>query len=672
MRPARWGLSKFIGGALRAAVLLLAIVLTPLLTPSFGIAREALVQVDHADFILGNSPEPPADSAAWQRRILPDDWRMSHPGASGYAWYRLQFILPVASDEFYAAYLPLLETSGTLYVNGTLVGRAGITERIARQSEPFVPNAPPAFVGFPPRLFSIPSGMLHAGLNTLHLRLWVKRGTRGALSGLTIGPERLVRSAYQQRVLVTVTGPLLIVILTAGFGLFLLLLWLRRRRETEYGYAGLATLAFAVYVAGRYVVSEPVFPSPFWDLAVRSALEAYIVLMCLFALRYGGWTRARLERWLWAYLIVSPLLDYAALTGIGGWIIQQWWLTTFVASVIYVAIFWTIAWQRKRVETFCLAIAGSFKLVISANEYLLPYPIDLPHYQPYAYLPMFMVIGWMLVDRFARSLNEFEKLNAELEKRVAEKHNELASTYQRMQDMERNQAVLEERSRIMRDMHDGIGAHLISTLTLVEHGECSSTEIAAALRECLDDLRLTIDSLEPTESDLLPVMGNLRYRLDGPLRKQGINLDWQVRDVPELSCLTPQNVLHILRILQEAFSNIVKHAHATSIHVETGLDAKGEHVYIQVRDNGIGFCGQRTGRGIASMRHRAQVIGGRLEIQPSAAGTTVNLLLPISRITTTGSRSPGAGRSTVQKRIPSSRDGFPSSRDFALLVLPLR
>ena len=45
----------------------------------------------------------------------------------------------------------------------------------------------------------------------------------------------------------------------------------------------------------------------------------------------------------------------------------------------------------------------------------------------------------------------------------------------------------------MRDMHDGIGAQLISALSLVEHGELPATQVAAALRECLDDLRPTID-----------------------------------------------------------------------------------------------------------------------------------------------------------------------------------
>ena len=644
MRPVRWGSSRFVGrvilrwlppllSLLRAAGLVLAIALVPAPTPSLGAAGDALLQLDQADFILSDSPEPPPVSVAWRPQTLPDNWLVSRPGVWGYGWYRLQVVLPAAPDELYAAYVPLLQTAAALYVNGVDAGQSGPfarTSHAEQPSPPYVPGAPPVLLAHPPQIFSIRHDLLHAGPNTIDLRLWVGDGTRGALSGMTIGPEPAVRGLYARRVLLTVTGPQIIVVFSAGFGLFILLLWLRRRHETMYGYAALTALAFALFVAGRFVIAEPPIPFPYWGVLVWAALESYIVLMCLFALRYGGWYRPRLERWLWAYLIVSPLLDYAAFVGIGGWVTQQWWLMTFVLTVVYVAIFWTIAWQRKTLETLGLAIAGSVKFVISANERLLAYPIDLPRYQAYAYLPMFIMIGWMLIDRFVRSLNESEKLNAELEQRVAEKHAELARSYERMQMMERQQAVVEERGRIMRDMHDGIGAHLISALSLVEHDECSAAEVAAALRECLDDLRLTIDSLEPTENDLLPVMGNLRYRLDERLRRQGIHLDWRVREVPGLACLTPQNVLHILRILQEAFTNIVKHARATSIHVETGLDVAGEHVYIRVRDNGAGFCGERTGRGIASMRHRAKIIGGRLDIQPSAAGTTLNLLLPVS------------------------------------------
>ena len=197
-------------------------------------------------------------------------------------------------------------------------------------------------------------------------------------------------------------------------------------------------------------------------------------------------------------------------------------------------------------------------------------------------------------------------------------------------DLEKREMLGRERQRIMSDMHDGVGGQLISVLSLLEEGDMPNAEVAKAIRECLDDLRLTIDSLEPTENDLLPVLGNLRYRLDQRLKKHGITLDWTVRDLPKLACLTPRNILHILRILQEAFTNVLNHAHATAVSVETGVDSSGQHVFISIRDNGTGFAGDHSGHGLASMRHRAGTIGGAIDILPSPTGTTLRLLLPIS------------------------------------------
>jgi signal transduction histidine kinase len=99
--------------------------------------------------------------------------------------------------------------------------------------------------------------------------------------------------------------------------------------------------------------------------------------------------------------------------------------------------------------------------------------------------------------------------------------------------------------------------------------------------------------------------------------------------VPKLACLTPQNLLHILRILQEAFTNILKHAHASCIRVDTGVE--GDRVSIRVTDNGQGFGDARRtqGRGLSNMLDRARRVGGELTIQPSPSGTTLALLLPV-------------------------------------------
>ncbi|HKX44774.1 MAG TPA: ATP-binding protein [Burkholderiaceae bacterium] len=231
--------------------------------------------------------------------------------------------------------------------------------------------------------------------------------------------------------------------------------------------------------------------------------------------------------------------------------------------------------------------------------------------------------------RVSRALAESQRLNALLEERVRDKQSELERQFEMLQRLTREAAVAEERRRLMADMHDGIGASLISTLSLVEGGEASSEQVATALRECIDDLRLAIDSLEPADGELAPVLGGLRYRLEPRLKARGIRLDWQVQEVPRLACLTPQNVLHILRILQEAFTNVLKHACAEHIRVATAVGAGC--VVIEVCDDGRGFDGTSSahGHGLDNMRKRAKVIGGDLRISPSAAGTTLSLSLPI-------------------------------------------
>jgi signal transduction histidine kinase len=75
---------------------------------------------------------------------------------------------------------------------------------------------------------------------------------------------------------------------------------------------------------------------------------------------------------------------------------------------------------------------------------------------------------------------------------------------------------------------------------------------------------------------------------------------------------------------------VLKHAHASLIKVETGTQADGQQVYIRVTDNGAGFSGEHLGRGLANMKQRAERIGGMLRVAPSATGTTLELLLPVT------------------------------------------
>ncbi len=129
-------------------------------------------------------------------------------------------------------------------------------------------------------------------------------------------------------------------------------------------------------------------------------------------------------------------------------------------------------------------------------------------------------------------------------------------------------------------------------------------------------------------------MGTLRYRVQDRLGKSGIELQWNVVDLPPLPMLTPHSVLSILRIVQEAFANCLKHSGATRITVSTGLGGRpgrDETAHISIVDNGRGIVGTRVGRGLENMRQRAMALGGSLRVTSKPGITEVLLVIPTLR-----------------------------------------
>jgi hypothetical protein len=145
----------------------------------------------------------------------------------------------------------------------------------------------------------------------------------------------------------------------------------------------------------------------------------------------------------------------------------------------------------------------------------------------------------------------------------------------------------DERQRMMQDMHDGLGSTLISAIRSVEHGGMSDERVTQTLKDCMDDLKLAIDSMEPVEADLLLLLATLRFRLEPRLEDTGVALLWEVQELPTLGWLDPSSALHILRIVQESVANILRHTRATEIRVGTAV--QGDGVQVSIEDNGQGF-----------------------------------------------------------------------------------
>ena len=102
--------------------------------------------------------------------------------------------------------------------------------------------------------------------------------------------------------------------------------------------------------------------------------------------------------------------------------------------------------------------------------------------------------------------------------------------------------------------------------------------------------------------------------------------------MPTLAWLTPSSALHILRIVQESIANILRHTHATEIHVST--DVADDGVCIRIGDNGQGFdpdtvLARGAGRGLQNQRRRAAALGGKVQWDSCPQGTLFTLWLPL-------------------------------------------
>lgn len=606
---------RVVAGAL--LILLLA------LLPGAVLAEDLHLRLDHADSVASDAAEPPPDFAAWQSRTLPDHWDTTRADAGSFGWYRLRFDLqqPPPAGRI-AVYVPRMRNVAEVFVNGTSIGRTGVFGRI----DPL-----PA-----PVLFAFDPGLLRSGANVLHIRVWSAPPRDKVLAPVRFGNLAALESERERERFLSGTLSDIAGVFSATVGLYMLLIWMQRRRDEMYGYFGAAALCIAVWISQWRRMPPWDALGPHAEVIAQGFGNAASVLLFIYCLRFAGWRWPRVERAGWlcaglAWLIEDVALPAAAAAhpglAISAWLDLSAILALTCATVLLLAY---IAVKQPSGEAVLLLLGHLYSLVALSIWTFDLWHEGIDHLATHV-APLFVIMGWILTRRFVRSLNETDALNAGLERRVAERHAELEREQAKLQALTREQAIGEERERIIADMHDGLGARLISTLGKVEHGDVTAQLVAAAVRECIDDLRLVIDSLQPTDDDLLSVLGNLRYRLEGRLKAQGIALDWDVRDVPKLACLTPRNVLHLLRILQEAFSNVVKHAQATRIRVATAVDA--QRVKIDVNDDGRGFDVDATERGgeahgLAKMRGRARTIGGELLVMPTSAGTTLSVLLP--------------------------------------------
>ena len=558
---------------------------------------------------------------------LPDDWAASRPRFEGSVWYRTSFDRPagVDSHELMALYIERVCSNAEVYVNGQRIFSGG------RMGEPVTRNC------HYPQLITVPASLIQDKGNTLDVQVQghalervASRRRAGGLSAIKVGPQPVLARAYDERLFWNVTAVQLTNLALAVLGCVMVAFSWMNRREAYLGYFGWLCLAWAVLSARVWWRDMP------WDSAVMEFLfcagfAPLVALAVQFLLSYAGLRSRWLENALAAQWVLLPAT--LLLAGPGRlFLVASIWYAVLVAEVIAAAgLHLVVTWRNKRQDFWSMAALLGAILVLLGVQLAMSYGL-IPN--PGTSLMQFVVpllfIGMAvrLLQVFARALRAAEDGRENLEGRVQEITAEIERNFAQLAELRVEQVTEKERKRIAADLHDDLGAKL---LTIVHTSE--SERISTLAREALEEMRLSVRGLTGKPMRLVDALADWRAETVLRLGQANIEADWR-GPTEEIEQLLPaRGFVQTTRILREAVSNIIKHSGASHCKVRCAISDR--QFGLTVQDNGKGIPMELDGKldrghGMSSMKNRAKQMQGQCLVESGPGyGTVIRLTVPL-------------------------------------------
>lgn len=291
--------------------------------------------------------------------------------------------------------------------------------------------------------------------------------------------------------------------------------------------------------------------------------------------------------------------------------------------------FATVPDEKRIAEAAIFTLLATLIVFFLFNS--LIYDRNVPHLPATQPLLILALVIAFIARRFHlfRSGEEInEMLRGQLEAREAE----LAEAHAREKLWVREQAFDEERQRIMRDMHDGLGSQLMGMLLAAKRGKIEPSKVSDGLQQVIDEMRLMIDSLDSVGESLGVALSGLRSRLQSRVEDAGFAFEWQDQVGEAKPSFPPRKTLQLFRIIQEAIANSLKHSGGSKVCISLENDPKyADWLVVKVFDDGNGeFAVRPGGHGLDNMQARARQLGGSVEFSPrdDGHGGVVTISLP--------------------------------------------
>jgi two-component system, NarL family, sensor histidine kinase UhpB len=605
-------------------------------------AQPAPVQTLRDALSVAEAPGQAPDWAQARPLSLPDDWAGATarpPAAQQVHWYRLALparpavAKPAEDTALLGLYVERACSVLQVWLNGQLIHDGG------RFTEPVTRNC------HRPQLITVPAALLRAEGNQLDLRVRgfplaevSSRQRVGGLSVVEFGPYGVMAAHHERRLVYASRLPEVLSGALLLMGSFMFVMGWFNRAQSYLAYFGALMVGWSLLLARLWLSDLPV--SNHASELVLAALMAFITLAAVqFLMRYAG----RRLRWLNIALPLQCLLMPATLLAAGPgrlYTVAGIWFVLLTMQGVAAAGFYLIESRRQRSRQLwpMAALMGTVavSLVVESAAQMLPIDSRVLHVAQLLPALGFLALGLRLVQQYGRAFQSAEQNRAELEVRIREATAQIERNFAQLSELKVEQVTDRERKRIAADLHDDLGAKL---LTIVHTSD--NERISQLAREALEEMRLSVRGLTGKPVRLTDALGDWRAEVVSRLAQSGIQGEWSAphdEDVPQT--LSSRAYVQTTRILREAVSNIIKHSGASQCSVSCMLEAGDFQLVIQ--DNGRGIPVELDGRldkghGMASMKGRAKQLQGQCLVESGPGyGTVIRLTLPLERHTTMG------------------------------------
>lgn len=592
----------------------------------FGIPDlPAKYEIKTAYLVASDPDRPELIEAELKQQMKLPDWDSADTLDTTSLWYLIPIQHKPRTPTKQAIYLSKVSQNVEVYLNGKWLGNGG------KMTEPITRNRNNSLI------FHFDSALMQAK-NTVAIHLVGQHDTRTYLGDVHIGPSDELNNHAELNNYLRIDLSTTITLCMLLTSIIVSALWVLRQSDTYYLYYGVFSALWAFHDSNHFIRNIPISLN-LWETLMPLSFGLAMLGVVLFIHRHIGTYNKKIENFLITIVLALALaFFYQDLDWILFYAYHVW--SPLIALLGLYSLYFLYDSYRKTGEErlILLFISGCSIMVFGINDLLLAaehIPKQSPYMLHFAVLFTVITIIVTLINRFVQSINVVEHYNQELQHEIRHKTDEMEHSYRQVQQLMRKYTVAEERQRIMRDIHDGIGGQLVATLVSMDAGPVSQEHLKSNLKAALQDLRMVIDSLDYEAEDLPTLLGMLRMRLSEQLSNASLKLHWRVDDLPRVDNFGPANVLNTMRIIQEAITNAIKHSDAKNLTISTNEftgDDQQQYACIEVADDGRGIAidKEREGRGLLNMQKRADIIGAKLSIL-NKNGTRIRLELPINK-----------------------------------------